>query len=168
MKAGKQAVANRAPGGDSKLAHAMAGLAFLAALAPQMPLLAQGLDSPKAVDTIIGSDVETESERAADDRDSIVHAIENTSENVSAVRKSFSLDKVEIVFVPDFESDDAIKAEVSKHEDSIRELRDAIEGNAMFFHAVDSRSAPLNEIIAVAFDDNNGVKIYMAGKPRDE
>lgn len=168
MKAGRQAVAILAPGADSKLAHAMAGLAFLAALAPQMPLLAQGLDSPKAVDTIIGSDVKTEHESAADDQASIVKAIENTSASISAVRKSFSLDKVEIVFVPDSESDDTIKAEIAKHKAEIKELRGAIEGNAMFFHAVDSRHAALADIIAVAFDDKNGVKIYTAGKPKDD
>ena len=40
---------------DSKWLHALAAAAFLAASAPQTALMAQGLESPEAIDTIIGT-----------------------------------------------------------------------------------------------------------------
>lgn len=169
MKQGSRAIAAAAQNPDSRLVHALAGLAFLAALAPQMPLLAQGLDSSKAISTIIGSDVKTEKESAAADRDRLIAAIDKTPDAVSAVHKSFNLDKVEIVFLPDFPGDDgALKTKYEEHSVDIRELREAIEGNAMFFHAVDSRSVMLSSIVAVSFDGESSARIYAMGEPPSE
>ena len=46
-----------------------------------------------------------------------------------------------------------------------RELRKEIEGNAMLFHAVDSRQILPQDILAVEFDDANGIVIFAAAKP---
>lgn len=165
MKASRKVLTAIAPRADTGLVNIMAGFAFLAVLAPQMPLLAQGLDSSKAIDAIIGSDVETEKESASAERDQVMKAVDNTSEAISAVHKTFNLDKVEIVFLPDLNHDDTLKNKIAKHEEEIKELRSAIEGSALFFHAVDSYGAAIDNIVAVSFTKDNGVRIYAAGEP---
>jgi len=147
----------------SCLPKAFAGLTLLAGLSPQMPLLAQGLDDSKAVDLIVGSDVGTERESAADNREELFAAIKNTPNSISEVRKSFSLDRVEIVFLPDYSESDQVVTIVQEHQPEIDSLRSAIEGNAMFYHAVNSRSVALDNIIAVDFDKRHGATIYAAG-----
>ena len=168
MKAGRKVLTAIAPGPDTGLANIMAGLAFLAVLAPQMPLLAQGLDSDKAIDAIIGSDVETEKESVAADSEQVMKAIDSTSEAISAVHKTFNLDKLEIVFLPDLERNKALQDKIAQHSQEIEQLREAIEGSAMFFHAVDSRRVSLDDIVAVNFTKDNGVRIYAAGEPSGE
>ena len=49
---------------DLKWLHAVAAAAFLAASTPNMALMAQGLESQEAIDTIIGSEVKQEEKRA--------------------------------------------------------------------------------------------------------
>lgn len=144
--------------------HAMAAAAFIIAGSPNMPLLAQGLDSEQAIEAIVGSEVETNEERAASEEGRILAAIENTSANTSEVRKKFSLDNLEIIFLPDIgEEQTTVEAKIEEYEEQIVELREAIEGSAMFFHAVDSRSVMLRNIVAMEFDDENGVTIFVAG-----
>lgn len=145
--------------------HAMAATAFLFAASPNVVLLAQGLDSEQAIEAIVGSEIETAEEPAAAERDRIIAAIENTVANTSEVRKKFSLDSVEIIFLPDIGEDaTAIQAAIEEREEEIEALREAIEGSAMFFHAVDSRSVLLRDVVAMEFDDANGVTIFVAGR----
>ena len=168
MKAGRKTLTAIAPRPDTTFANMMAGLAFLAVLTPQMPLLAQGLDSNKAIDTIIGSDVETEKESASKDRDRVVKAIESTPEAISAVHKAFNLDRLEIVFLPDLNRNKVLQNKIAEHEQEIKQLREAIEGSAMFYHAVDSRGVKLDDIVAVSFTREDQVRIYTAGAPAGE
>ena len=94
-----------------QLGIAAFALAALISLAPSSPLSAQGLESEKAIDAIIGS-------------------------------------------------------EVQEREQEISELRQEIEGNAMLFHAIDSRQILLRDVLAVEFD-GNAVVIYAAAKPAE-
>lgn len=145
--------------------HMAAMAAFLLVSTPQMALMAQGLDAEGAIDTIVGSDVTTGEEAATADEERIVAAIENTAETSADVRKKFSLDRVEIIFLPDLGDDEtAVEAKMAEFEPQIAELREAIQGSAMFYHAIDSRSVLLTDIVALEFDDDNGVTIFVRGE----
>ena len=60
-----------------------------------------------------------------------------------------------------------MEKKVKEHKEEIVALREAIEGNAMFFHAIDSRSVLTRDVVAVEFDKADGVKIYAAAKPAE-
>jgi hypothetical protein len=131
--------------------------------------MAQGLENKKAIDTIIGSDVEEEKARADADAGRIIAAIDNTVATTSEVRKASSLDKVDIVFLTDAAEKGlppAIDAKVKEHHKDIADLRKELEGNAMLYHAIDSRSVLVRDVVAVEFDDHRGVTIYAAAKPQ--
>lgn len=126
---------------------------------------AQGLDKEGAIDTIVGSDVTTGEEAATKDEGRIIDAIENASQAAATVRRKFSLDRVEIVFIPDLNDEDTdVEAKLLEYKPQITELRESIQGSAMFYHAVDSRSVMLTDVIALEFDDQNGVTIFVRGK----
>lgn len=130
---------------------------------------AQGVDAPNARETIIGSEVTEEEVEAAAEPERVIAAIEMTPENIATVRKTTTLDKVDIVFLPDAAvteggPPDEIAAKVEERQDEIAELRQELEGNAMLYHAIDSRQILLRDILAVEFEDA-GVVIYAAAKP---
>jgi hypothetical protein len=155
---------------DSRWLHAFAAAAFLAASLPQTALMAQGLENPEAIDTIIGTEVQEEESQATADSDKVIAAIEKTGESISTVRKTSKLDKVDIVFLSDAAATEGgpppeIEAKIKEHEEEIAELRQELEGNAMLYHAIDSRQILLRDVLAVEFDDQNGVVIYAAAKP---
>jgi hypothetical protein len=134
------------------------------AAAQQSPALQESLD------TIIGTDVEEEETEAAADPDRVISAIEKTNESSAMVRKTSSLDKVDIVFLADAAPTEGgppaeIAEKIKEHEAEITQLRKEIEGNAMLFHAIDSRQILMRDVIAVEFDGQNGVVIYAAAKP---
>lgn len=130
-----------------------------------MGLMAQGLDTEGAIDAIVGSDVTTGEERAAGDEDRIVAAIENSAQVAAEVRRKFSLDRVEIVFLPDLDDGTTkIEAKLEEFQPQVTELRESIQGSAMFYHAVASRSVMLNDVVALEFDDKNGVTIFVRGE----
>lgn len=138
--------------------------ALTVAVAPGSPLMAQGLDAEGTIDAIVGSDVNTNEEAVADDEARIVAAIEKTPENIGEVRRRFAIDRVDIVFLPDFgEEETGAEAKAAEFETQIAELRTEIQGSAIFYHAVDSRSVLLNDVIALEFGDDNGVTIFVAG-----
>lgn len=141
-------------------------LALASALALQTPLLAQGLKREEAIEAIIGSDVETEETDAQAATARIVAAIGNAAANAESVRKTFSLDKLDITFVPDLdESRGPVAEAIAKHKRDIVLLREAIEGSALFYHAVDSRSILLRDVVALEYADNGAVTIFVKGKP---
>ncbi|MBL8576980.1 MAG: hypothetical protein JNK47_07125 [Mesorhizobium sp.] len=124
----------------------------------------------EALDTIIGTEVQEEEVEAATDPGRVIAAIEKTGESISLVRKASSLDKVDIVFLADsVEAEGGPPAEIAEkvkeYEVEIAELRKEVEGNAMLFHAVDSRQILMRDVLAVEFDDSNGVVIFAAAKP---
>lgn len=150
------------------------GTVALLVAAPHSNTHAQeGLDNPKAVETIIGSEVKEEETRASADAGKVIAAIEKTSENIATVRKLTNLDKVDIVFLPDAAVTEGgppkeIQAKIEEHEDAITELRKEVEGNAMLYHAIDSRQILPRDVLALEFDGDNKVVIYAAAKPVDE
>lgn len=154
---------------DTRWTHAVAALFFFGALAPDAALMAQGMENKKALDTIIGSDVEEEKARADAEAARIIAAIDNTVAATSEVRKTSSLDKVDIVFLTDAAETGlppAIDAKVKEHHKDILDLRKELEGNAMLYHAIDSRSVLMRDVLAVEFNDHRGVTIYAAAKPQ--
>lgn len=150
------------------LPHLALLCALTVAAAPGSPLWAQGLDAEGAIDTIVGSEVNTDEETVAAGEERIVAAIDKTPENIGEVRRRFAIDRVDIVFLPDFgEEQTAAEARAAALEDRIAELRNEMQGSAIFYHAVNSRSILLTDVIALEFGDDNGVTIFVAGpEPR--
>lgn len=143
--------------------HGLALAAFLCVAAPAMPLMAQGLQTEGAIDTIIDAPVGTEEKTAGEEQQRIAQAIERSSEIAAEIRKRFAVDKVEIVFVPDI-AGDALEQTIKDNADGIKEVQTAIESSAIFFHAIDSRQVLLRDIVAVEFADDGGITIFAAGK----
>lgn len=148
--------------------HVIAATAMLAAFAPQA--WAKGLESKDTVDKIVGSEVKEEEAHAAADAGKVIAAIGKTRDNIDTVRKTSRLDTIDIVFLADATVTEGgpppeIKAKVKEHEKDIAELRKEIEGNAMLFHAIDSRQILTRDVLAIEFDSPNSVVIYAAAKP---
>ncbi len=124
----------------------------------------------EALDAIIGTQVEEEEAQAAADQARIIAAIEKSADSIVMVRKASSLDKVEIVFLADATPVEGgppalIAEKIRQHESEIGELRKEIEGNAMLFHAIDSRQILPRDVLAVEFVGSGSVVIYAAAKP---
>lgn len=146
-------------------------LALLLAGMPGQALLAQGLDAQETIETIVGSPVETAEEAIGADETGIITAIENSLDNATDIRKRFALDNVRIVFLPDLAEKDGaaqnrVRAVMEKYRSEITTLQESIQGSAIFYHAVNSRSILLNNIVAVQFTDKNDVTIFVAGRER--
>ncbi|MEQ8298851.1 MAG: hypothetical protein RIB55_20455 [Nitratireductor sp.] len=154
--------------GEAGALHLAVGALLIAAAMSVTPLAAQGLDSEKAIETIVGSDVVEEEQQAAAAPERIVKAIENTAENVREVRHRFNLERIDIIFLPDAADDNApseIDGKLEEYAKEIADLRREIEGNAMLYHAIDSRSVMIRDVLAVEFDDQNGATVFAAAKP---
>lgn len=142
----------------------LAVLAFLLAPLANHPLLAQGLDREEAIDAIVGSDVKTDQTSKEAQTERMLAAIENTRESAGKVRKTFSLSTLEIVYVPDLgDENGVIEQAMAEQEAEIEALRESIEGSAMFYHAIDSRSILLRDVIAVEFAEDDIVTIFVNG-----
>lgn len=155
---------------EARSLQAITAALFLATAIPQAALFAQGLDNREAVDKIIGSDVKEEETHATADADKVIAAIEKTSDNIGMVRKTSKLDKVDIVFLTDSAITEGgpppeIEAKVKEYQAEVTELRQEIEGNAMLYHAIDSRQVLVRDVLAVDFDGSSSVVIYAAAKP---
>jgi len=132
--------------------------------------LAQGLDAEGAIDAIVGSEIKEQEARMADDMNKVMAAIDKTEENITTIRKVTKLDRVEIVFLADAAVEEGgpppeIVRKIEEHEDEIATMRQELEGNALLYHAIDSRQVLLKDVLALEFDDANGVTIYAAAKP---
>ena len=157
---------------DARWLHAIAAAAFLAASLPQAALNAQGLESPETVDRIVGSQINEEQAKATAEIGKVSSAIDRTRENISTVRKTSKLDKVDIVFLTDAARSEGgpppvIENKVRQHKDDVAELRKEIEANALLFNAIDSRRVAAQDVLAVEFDDPGKIVIYAAAKPSD-
>jgi hypothetical protein len=148
----------------------IAALACLALISATPPNFAQGLDSEQAIDTIIGSEVEEQQSSAGEEARKVVAAIEKTQDAIATVRKISNVGKLEIVYLPDAaqgSAPPAIREAIARHEADIDELRREIEGNAMLFHAIDSRSLLIRDVLAVDVAANDAVVIYAAAQKPD-
>ena len=137
-------------------------------LTPHMTSLAQTLDNEETIETIVGSEVDTEEQDAASVADRVREAINNTPQMVEKALMAFSLDELKIVFLSDIDNSEInIDKLIAQHQSDITDLRKAIEGNAMFFHSVDSRAILLSDIVALEFDEDHRATIFVSGeKPR--
>ena len=135
-----------------------AALALTMVIALQSPLFAQGLKSEEAIDAIVGSEVKTEEVEPETASKRI------TTQNAERVRKTFSLEELDIVLLPDLDrkGQDIAKA-IAEHEKEIAILREAIEGSALFFHAVDSRSIQVRDVVALDYGEDGTVTIFVKG-----
>ncbi|AZO10259.1 MULTISPECIES: hypothetical protein [unclassified Mesorhizobium] len=141
---------------------------FVAALAT--PAFAQGPESTETVNRIVGSAVNQEEASTNAEIGKVSSAIDRTRENISAVRKTSKLDKVDIVFLTDAARSEggpppAIESKVRQHKDDVAQLRQEIEANALLFNAIDSRRVLTEDVLAVEFDDPGKIVIYAAAKP---
>lgn len=144
--------------------HWVAALALVMVIALQSPLFAQGLKSEEAIDAIVGSEVKTEEVEPETASERIIAAIGITTQNAERVRKTFSLEELDIVLLPDLEKKgQSIAKAIAEHEKEIAILREAIEGSALFFHAVDSRSIQVRDVVALDYGDDGTVTIFVKG-----
>jgi hypothetical protein len=142
----------------------------MAAMGPGGAARAQGLQDSQSIDKIIGSEVEEEEVQAAAQPERVIAAIEDTSGNIAKIRTTSTLDKVDIVFLPDAAATEGgpppqIEARLEANRDGIEELRKEIEGNAMIYHAINSRQILPRDVLAVEFEAPARLVIYAAAKP---
>jgi len=142
----------------------------LAAGLTTLPALSQGLDAPDAIDSIVQSDVREEEAEAGADTGKVIAAIEKSAENTSAVRMVTKLDRLDIVFLSDAAATEGgppadISEKLAEYDTDITGLRQELTGNAMLFHAIDSRNILIQDVLAIEFDDEGGAVIYAAGRP---
>lgn len=149
--------------------HLAAATALVFGILAGAPVWAQGAESKETVDTIIGTEVQEEEATASADEGKVIAAIEKTQDAIARVRKTSKLDKVDIVFLADAAATEGgpppgIETKIKEHEAQIKELRKEIEGNAMLFHAIDSRQILMRDVLAVEFQNDNTVVIYAAAQ----
>jgi hypothetical protein len=147
------------------LVHGFALAAFVWAAAPAMPLMAQGLESEGAIETIIDAEVGTAEKGVREEEARIAAAIDKSQENAAEIRKRFQVNEVEIVFVPELsQGQSKLDEKIKDNGDAIKELQTAIESSAIFFHAIDSHQVLLRDVVAVEFGDGDKITIFAAGK----
>lgn len=144
---------------------------FIAATGSIIQLNAQGIDSQEAIGKIIGSEVMVGEASAEIHIGKIVAAIEKTSENIGTIRKVSNLSKVDIVLLADAGASQGgipleLDAKVEEYRAEISQLRKELEGNAMLFHAIDSRQILPTQVLAVEFDGSGAAIIYVARRRR--
>lgn len=144
----------------SRLAPVIA-LLFVAMGSNRFPAAAQGLEREGAIDAIIGSDVKTDEVSKEGDIQRVADAIANAHQAAELARKAYNIDSLEIVFVP--EVDEELAKVIQEHQSDVTLLRESIEGSAIFYHAVDSRSIMLTNIIAAEFSKDTEVTIFVKG-----
>ncbi len=145
-------------------------MALLAATTAGGGAFAQGLDAEGAIDAIVGSEIREQESSASADHGKIVETIDNAGESAEAVRKVTDVRSVDIVFLPDAAATEGgppseIDAKLKERENEIASLRQEIEGNALLFHAIDSRQVLMRDVLAVEIGDDRRVVVYAAAKP---
>lgn len=148
---------------------AAASLGLLTAFLAAPSGYAQGLAAKDTIDTIVDAEVETTDETATAREQRVIAAIENSRDNAAQIRKRVSVDNLKIVFLHGFGPDcadtasrSAINAKLEDFATDITAMREAIQGSAIFYHAVDSRSVLLNDIVAVEFGQSDDVTVMVA------
>ncbi|MDI6028072.1 hypothetical protein QBK99_17935 [Corticibacterium sp. UT-5YL-CI-8] len=141
-------------------------LAVPLVLAPAMTLQAQGLQTEGAVDAIVGGDIRTDEASVQANAARVLAALDSTAENADDVRRRFKIDSVDIVFLPEIKQrNQQIGAKVAENEPQIVELQKAIEGSAIFYHAINSQRVLPRDIVAMEFDaSKDNATIFVAAK----
>lgn len=131
---------------------------------------AQGLQQEGAIDAIVGSEVSEHQSSSVADHDQLVEAIEKAGKTAETVRKVTDVAGVEIVFLPDAASSEGgpppdIAKKLKEREREVDQLRQEIEGNALLYHAINSRQVLIRDVLALSIDDDRKVLVYAAAKP---
>ncbi len=152
---------------DRSFVHVTTLAVILMTAMPTIAPYAQGLDAEGAIDAIVGTEVEQEATRAEAEPERVVAAIEKAPESIAEIRKTIVLDKLDIVFVQDAAiteggPPDVVQQALDANADAITELRVELEGNAMLYHAVNSRQVLMRDVLAVEFADERNVTIFVA------
>lgn len=160
--------ADEVASGRSLFAAALCALGLMLANAPLAS--GQGVENQEAVDRIIGSEVQEEEAAAAAEPDRVIAAIDKTAENTELVRKLSNLETMDIVFLSDAAQTEGgpppeIEARLEANKEGIEELRKEIEGNAMVYHAINSRQILPRDVLAVEFEEPGRLVIFAAAKP---
>lgn len=154
-----------------KRAQILSSAAALIALLNSEPSMGQGLESENTIEAIVQAPVREEEQRAAADPAKVVAAIEKTDENISAVRKLTSLDRLDIIFLADATAAEGgppqeIVDKLNEKSEAVGILRQEIEGNALLYHAVNSRQVLMQDVLGIELSDaGETVVIYAAAKP---
>jgi len=132
--------------------------------------LAQGLQTEGAIDAIVGSEVREQESTATADHGKIVEAIDKAGASAEAVRKVTDVASVDIVFLSDATTDQGgppadVRAKLTEREAEVASLRQEIEGNALLFHAIDSRQVLMRDVLAIEIGQDKRVVVYAAAKP---
>ncbi|MGB3645733.1 MAG: hypothetical protein WBG88_08535 [Mesorhizobium sp.] len=133
--------------------------------------LSQGPGGEKAIEGIVGdSDIRQEKTTASAEEKRVLAAIDKTADNISIVRKLTAARQVDIVFLADAVPAEggpppAIERKLKEHRSDVLVLRQEVEGNALLFHAVDSKRVMMKDILAVEFPDPETVIVYAASRP---
>jgi hypothetical protein len=144
--------------------------AALLAMTFTSPAGAQGLDAKGAIDAIVGSQVKEQEASAVADTAKVVEAIDKSGAAAEAVRKVTDVSSVEIVFLSDAAATEGgpppeIAEKLKTRQAEVTSLRQEIEGNALLFHAIDSKQVLMRDVIAIEFGDDKSVVVYAAAKP---
>lgn len=153
-----------------KWMQGLAATAFLAASVHSLPLGAQGVVEQEAVDRIVDSEVNEEEVRSGASDERVIAAIENLGENIDIVRKLTTLDRVDIVYLPDASAVEGgppanIATKLTEHSETIDNLRRELESNALLYHAINSKNVLIQDVLAVEFDGDKNLVIFAAAKP---
>ncbi|HEV7417536.1 hypothetical protein [Tianweitania sediminis] len=152
-------------------AQIMSSAAALLALLNMEPAAAQGLDSEGTIDAIVQAPVREEEQMAAADPAKVVAAIDKTEDNISVVRKITNLDRLNIVFLADATLAEGgppkeIEEKLAEKSDALTTLRQEMEGNALLYHAINSRQVLMRDVLGIDVTDNGStVVVYAAAKP---
>ncbi|MCO5160936.1 MAG: hypothetical protein M9939_07355 [Mesorhizobium sp.] len=146
------------------------GVALVATALAVGGAYAQGLQTEGAIDAIVGSQVREQESTASADHGKILKAIDNAAQSAEVVRKVTDVRSVDIVFLPDAAATEGgppseIEARLKERESEITSLRQEIEGNALLFHAIDSRQVLMRDVLGIEIDDDRRVVVYAAAKP---
>lgn len=144
--------------------------AILASLLASGSAFAQGLEAEGAIDAIVGSEIKEQESSAQNDNTKIVDAIDTARENAAAVRKMTAVSEVEIVFLSDAATTEGgppadIQGKLDEREEDVKALRKEIEGNALLYHAINSRQVMMRDVLAIEIGDGNRIVVYAAAKP---
>ncbi|OCW55530.1 hypothetical protein [Hoeflea olei] len=148
----------------------LAGVAALGIGALAAPVSAQGLSDPEAVDRIIGSEVREQEVKSSAGDGRVIAAIEKLGDNLDAVRKITTLDRVDIVYLPQASRAEGgpapeIATKLSEHSDSVDTLRHELQSNALLYHAINSKNVQISDVLAVEFDADATLVVFAAAKP---
>ena len=111
---------------------------------------AQGLQTEGAIDAIVGSEVREQESTAGADPGKVLEAIDNAAQAAEAVRKV---------------TDGEIEAKLKERDGEITWLRQEIGGNALLFHAIDSRQVLMRDVLGIEIGNDKRVVVYAAAKP---